>query len=418
MNIINKLTIRHLRQNKKRTLVTIFGVIISVAMITAVTTIGTSFLDLMKRQEISADGEWHVLYKNVDAKQIDAIKKDGQTKSLSVTRNLGYANLDKTKIPSRPYMSVKGYDDFGFRQFNIELTEGRLPQNENEIVISKDIIESAGANYKIGDSITLNIGQRYSLLDNVPSDNLGQNYPFIIDDGKPGEKLVDLKAHNYTIVGMINPPKWEPTWGPGYSAFTYTDESKFGVNDKANVSVIVNTVNKSIYKHAEQLAQSIGIPQKQIEYNNQLLRYYGITNNSSLNMTIYSLTTIILSIIIIGSVSLIYNAFAISVAERSRHLGMLSSVGATRRQKRNSVFFEGAIIGLISIPLGIVSGLAGIGITFYFINSAIKQALDLTEGLKVTVTPFSMIVAIIVSAFTIFISSYLPAEKSVEGDGD
>ena len=95
-----------------------------------------------------------------------------------------------------------------------------------------------------------------------------------------------------------------------------------------------------------------------------LLRYYGVTANDQLRMTLFSLAGIIMSVIIIGSVALIYNAFAISVSERARHLGMLSSVGATKKQKRNSVFFEGAVIGAISIPIGILAGIAGIGITF------------------------------------------------------
>ena len=89
-----------------------------------------------------------------------------------------------------------------------------------------------------------------------------------------------------------------------------------------------------------------------------------------------------MGVIIIGSVALIYNAFAISVSERARHLGMLSSIGATKKQKRNSVFFEGAVIGTVSIPIGILAGLAGIGITFAFINTSLQNALGISEELS------------------------------------
>ncbi|WP_054957977.1 ABC transporter permease [Paenibacillus dakarensis] len=394
MNIMGKLTIRHMRQNKRRTLVTIIGVILSAAMITAVTTMGTSFIDLMKRQEIAIGGEWHVLYEKVNGNQIHAIRQDSETKSLSISRDIGYASVEETKNPSKPYMFIKEYNDYGFHQFNIELTAGRLPKNEHEIVISKEIVESAGVNYKIGDTITLNTGELSSI------------------DDHSGEKLVNLKGHTYTIVGIIKPPIWESVSGGSYSVFSYLDESALGANDKADVSVIVKHVNKSIYTHAEQLAQAAGFPQEQVNYNNDLLRYYGITNDDSLNKTIYSLCAIIISIIIAGSISLIYNAFAISVTERSRYLGMLSSVGATRKQKRNSVFFEGAIIGLISIPLGIACGLAGIGVGFHFISPAFKQAIDSTVNLEMTVTPLPIIVTIIVSALTIFVSCYVPARRA------
>ncbi|MDO0825508.1 ABC transporter permease [Desulfosporosinus nitroreducens] len=131
-----------------------------------------------------------------------------------------------------------------------------------------------------------------------------------------------------------------------------------------------------------------------------------------MNSTIYSLSSVIMGIIIIGAVSLIYNAFAISVSERSRHLGMLSSVGATKRQKRNSVLFEAAIIGLISIPLGIIGGLGGMGITFWFINPMIQGALRGALKLTVSVTPLSILAACVISMMTIFVSAYLPARKA------
>lgn len=169
-------------------------------------------------------------------------------------------------------------------------------------------------------------------------------------------------------------------------------------------------MDSSIYKHAEELAKENKI--ESISYNNSLLRYYGVTNNDGLRNTLLLLSVIIMVVIIIGSVSLIYNAFAISVSERARHLGMLSSVGATKWQKQNSVFFEGMIIGLISIPIGIICGIAGIGITFMFINSMIKDVLGITERLMLIVTPLSLLTACLVSILTIFISTYLPARKA------
>ena len=158
------------------------------------------------------------------------------------------------------------------------------------------------------------------------------------------------------------------------------------------------------------LADAHGI--ETVNFNSDLLRYYGVTNNDQLHKTLFSLAAIIMVVIIIGSVALIYNAFAISVSERARHLGMLSSVGATKKQKRNSVFFEGAVIGAISIPIGILAGLAGIGITFTFINTYLQDALGVTEKLELVVTPASLFIACGISILTIFISTYIPAQKA------
>lgn len=408
MNIVNKLTIRHLKQNKSRTLVTIIGVIISVAMVTAVATLGVSFMELMQRQEIARDGEWHVLYKDVNKEQLEAIKNDEATKTVVLSRDLGYAFLEGSQNKNKPYLFIKEYNTQGFEQFPIELSEGRLPEAGNEIVISEEIAENAKVEYKIGDRIILDIGQRVMLENSEQA--LTQYDSLQTVKGERNETIESSITESYTVVGIIKRPGWERPWAPGYTVIGYIDDSMVGANNTVNAMVVLNEVKRSLFTHADNLAQKNNI--EEIEFNDNLLRYYGVIKNDNLRSTLYSLSAIIMAVIIIGSVALIYNAFAISVAERSRHLGMLSSVGATRRQKRNSVFFEGAVIGLISIPIGIISGLGGIGITFWFINPIIEGALGLTEKFTVSVTPLSILVACAVSIMTIFIAAFRPAQKA------
>lgn len=412
MNIVNKLTIRHLKQNKRRTLITIIGVIISVAMVTAVATLGVSFMGLMQRQSIATDGEWHVLYKDVNKTQLEAIKGDDATKKLVISRDLGFSLLKGSQNEYKPYLFIKEYNTQGFEQFPIKLNKGRLPQANDEIVISDEIAKTAKVEYKIGDTLTLEIGERLGVDSEGNEQVLVQYSSLQAENGEITETLRNTSKVTYTVVGIIDRPIWESTGSPGYTVISYVDEKIMGADDTVNASVVLNKVNKSLYSHAEDVAKINKIDKESIEFNNGLLRYYGVTNDHGLQSLIMSMSVIIMSVIIIGSFSLIYNAFAISVSERARHLGMLSSVGATKRQKRNSVFFEGVIIGLISIPIGIISGLVGIGITFWFINSMIQGALGMTEELTVIVTPLSILVACGVSMLTIFISTYLPARKA------
>ncbi|CAH2715268.1 hypothetical protein BACCIP111895_02452 [Neobacillus rhizosphaerae] len=407
MNIVNKLTVRHLKQNKRRTLVTIIGVIISVAMVTAVATLGVSFMNLMQKQTIASEGEWHVLFKDVNKEQLEAIENDEATKTVVLSRDRGYALLDGSHNESKPYLFVKEYNAQGFKQFPIELSKGRLPKANNEVVLSDHIATNAKVAYKIGDRLTLDVCERITEANDVP---LQQFEPLRMEKGQVIEALKNKTTASYTIVGFIKRPTWEPTWAPGYTVISYVDENMIRADDTVNATVVLKKVQSSLFDHAKQLAKKNKIETP--KFNNNLLRYYGVTNNDSLHRTLLQLSGIIMAVIMIGSVSLIYNAFAISVSERSRHLGMLSSVGATKRQKRNSVFFEGAIIGLISIPIGIIGGLVGIGITFWFINSIIQGALGINEKLTVSVTPLSILLACAVSVVTIFISTYLPAIKA------
>ncbi len=409
MNIVNKLTIRHLKQNKRRTLVTIIGVIISVAMLTAVATIGVSFMDLLKRQTIAEGGNWHVLYHDLNEKQLEAVQKDPNTKEVILSKDRGYATLEGGKDPYKPYLFIKEYNEKGFAQFPIELSSGRYPQKANEVVISDEIKKGAGVDYKIGDVLKLDVGKRHALDEEI-NEPLDQSFSYMTDqNGKSEEKLVDLKTEEYTVVGTIKRPTWEQPWAPGYTILSYLDQEKM---KEVNTSVVLKKLKGSLFADTEKFAKANKIEDQQYEFNYDLLNYSGIIKNGGMRTTLYTLSAIIMTIIIVGSVSLIYNAFAISVAERSRHLGMLSSVGATKTQKRNSVFFEGAVIGLTSIPIGIIAGLVGMGITFMFINKMIEGALGISEKLEVTVTFGSILVAVLVSILTIFISTFIPAKRA------
>lgn len=406
MNIMNRLTLRQLKENKKRTLITIIGTIISAAMITAVATLGLSFFDLLQRDYIANNGEWHVAYKDINHDQLNKLKEDQSFQSLGLVQEKGYAYITDSTHPFKPYFYVRGLDDNGMKQFQINLLEGKLPQSSDEVVISAEFSEVTGVDYKIGDTVQLEVGERY--LEGFDFSEDGQIYSLKEDEEGNKESLINLTEERFTIVGIIEKPTWDYPWAPGISLLTYVEQD--GVL-RANVDayVILKKPNRSIFDDSEDKASQLQIADIQMNYN--LLRYYGLTPNQSMHTTIYGLLAIIIVIIVIGSVALIFNAFAISVSERSRHLGMLSSVGATKRQKRNSVYFEGFVIGCISIPIGIISGLVGIGITFIFINRILED-WNLTEKLQVVFTPGSLLVAVAIASLTIFISTYIPARRA------
>ena len=332
----------------------------------------------MIRNDIIKNGEWHVQYNDVNVHQIEVIEQDSDTKKLVLSSD-GYAVLEESTNHYKPYIYFKNYNGMGMEQFPIEVIEGRLPQNENEIAISEDIRSNAKVDYEIGDQLTFDIGDRWHKTGGTI---LTQNDSLQRLDDTINEELQINETKTVTIVGMIERPSWEPPWSPGYTVIGYVDEKSLSKAETVDALVVLNDVNGSLFKHAKNLAQVNGI--EKVNFNSDLLRYYGVTANDQLRKTLFSLAGIIMGVIIIGSVALIYNAFAISVSERARHLGMLSSIGATKKQKRNSVFFEGAVIGTISIPIGILAGLAGIGITFAFINTSLENALGISERIRVS----------------------------------
>lgn len=410
MNIVNRLTLRQLKLNKKRTIVTIIGSIISVAMITAVCTLGVSFLDLMQRVTIADNGEWHVLYKNVNKEQIEAIKNDEETKTVILSRDTGFSYVKESQNPNKPYIFIREYNRYGFEKFPVNLIEGRFPEKPDEIIISNTIITNGKVDYKIGDVLTFDIGLRYSLINTDKNLSLSQSYALQKNKDGIQEALKIEKTNTYTVVGIMERPVWEPPGAPGYTALSYVDESLISSAETINASVIVKKVKMNIFEHGKELASDNGIDE--YSFNDSLLRYYGVISDDVIKNMLFTLSSIIMVIIITGSVSLIYNAFAISVSDRSRYLGMLSSVGASKIQKRNSVFFEGLVISAISIPVGIIAGIGGIGITFSLINPTINNILTVSGNLRVVVFPSTIILAVLISFATIFISTWIPARRA------
>jgi ABC-type transport system, involved in lipoprotein release, permease component len=411
MNIINKLTLRQLLLNKKRTLITIIGTIISAAMITAVATLGLSFMDIMQRQSIAQNGEWHVKYSKVNQQQLEAIQSNNHVKKAMMNREVGYSYLEGSKNTNKPYLYVLEFDKAAFQHMPIKLMEGRMPEKSNEILLSEAVRTNAKVKYSIGDKIELAIGQRTLTSKDIQiTEPLTQKYGLQYENDKIVENLTQDKKQTYTIVGFMERPDWELTWAPGYTSISYIDQKTVAPNETFDVSVIFKKVNSKLFSWGDKIASANGI--KSYGFNNDLLRYYGIIRDDGVKNMLFTFSGIIIVIIVIGSVSLIYNAFAISVSERSRYLGMLSSVGATKKQKRNSVFFEGTVIGAISIPLGIIAGYAGLGITYLFINPMLERMIDVKEGFRLVVYPSSLLISFLVSGVTILISTYIPARKA------
>ncbi|MDF2568166.1 MAG: hypothetical protein K0R90_1622, partial [Oscillospiraceae bacterium] len=365
MNVISHFTIRSLKHNRKWTIVTIIGIIISTAMIAAVSTFTSSFLALMQNETIAKDGNWHATIFNVSQQNVDKLKNSDFVRETMLSRNIGYSVLKGSENKSKPYLFIKQYDDNSNKNFHVKLISGRMPQNDQELVLSQKVEDNGGIKHNIGEKLTLNIGKRLA----PDGSELYQNAPyqppetFDQDGNDLSEKFIPQYEKAYTIVGIIESPNFEQTWSPGYTAITYLDSKKMNLDDTVNVTLLAEKLNKHFFNEVNEIAKSVGKTKKDVTANTELLRYYGVVEGDNIQSFLYGFAGVIIVIIMLASISLIYNAFAISVSERTRQLGMLASVGATKRQKRKNVYFEGFLIGIIGIPIGILAGIIGIGIT-------------------------------------------------------
>ncbi|CAM4442775.1 ABC transporter permease [Paenibacillus tarimensis] len=401
MNVIWQLTLRNLKLNRSRTVVTLIGIILSAAMICGVATLIASFQDVMVEGAKQTDGSHHATFVNVPLENSKYIEEHAYTETAMLSKRLGYAALDQPANANKPYMLVRSYDKTAFEHFPVKLKEGRLPEKDGELVVSEELLYGKVEKLKIGDTLTLDIGRR--VVDGTPvgEEPLSDN-----------EELEILMTKTYTVTGVIHRPHHETNIEPGVTVISYLDRSQLQPSDKVNVSIVSDNPRK-IYDRAPGMGEEAEA--ERVSYNKELLKFLGVSDRDNVNQMFQIIGLIIILLVVVGSVAVIYNAFAISVSERKKQFGMLSSVGATARQIRRVVFLEGTVLGLIAIPIGILSGIGGIGVTLHFVNRLLMDSLygsNVDVSLRLIVSPYTVLVTVLFVALTIFLSAYVPALRA------
>lgn len=390
MSILNRLTIKNLRLNKKRTIVTIIGIILSTALMVGIGLLFSSFQDLMIRDTISYNGRYEAKYNDVDLIKLNDIKNKNFT--YFYEKPIGFSRIESSN-EYKPYMYITSVNKEYFDE--LKLIEGDIPKNENEIVISNHVITNGEINYKVGDSVTFTYGSR-----NIDGEITLSNSDYV-----EGETLDITNEATYKIVGIVERSNFESYSACGYMAFTLDVN-----NDKGNVNLYVMfNKNKKIIKQSEELAKELGYDDY-ISYNSALLALYGESTYGNIMSTMVSMMIIMLALVSIGCIIVIYNSFAISVMERKKEFGLLSSVGATRRQLSHTVFFEAVIVGIIGIVLGIVGSYIGIGCVVLVINNLIGDILE--YKLCLVTNPLFIIIPVIFMIVVIGVSAFIPSRRA------
>lgn len=390
MSVLNRLTIKNLRLNKKRTIVTIIGIILSTALMVGIGLLFSSFQDLMIRDTIGYSGKYEAKYNDVDLIKLNDIKNKNFT--YFYEKPIGFSKIESSN-EYKPYMYITSVNREYFNE--LKLIEGSFPKNENEIVISNHVITNGGLNYKVGDIVTFKYGKR-----NIEGNDTLANSELV-----DGEFLTNEGTYTYKIVGIVERSNFESYSASGYTAFTVDVNS-----DKGNVNLYVMfNKNKKIIKQSEELAKKLNY-NGDINYNSTLLALYGESTYGNVMSSMGGMMVIMLSLVSIGCIIVIYNSFAISVMERKKEFGLLSSIGATKRQLSHTVFFEAVVVGVIGIILGIIGAYIGIGCVILIINNLISDMLE--YKLHLVTNPLFIIIPVIFMIIVIGVSAFIPSRRA------
>ena len=352
-----------------------------------------------------------------------------------------YVDMDNSTYN---FINSRLYTPGDFSISNIKLSEGKFDRKtakaENGVILVRYSYQESLAkkgkvvlsNYKVGDTITLNVGELKEISENQNANYYDEEQIKKTEQGEQAteNEIVNTTSKTYKIVGIIERPT---TTIEPYEADWFTVITKMQtINKKANIAVLYTKANDYV-KNTENINQMVtaksgtkendfnrvnGLDKTyksykyKIKINKELLSYQGASLDDDTLRTIYGLGAFIMGIVLVSSVFVIRNGFAISITERLKQYGMLSSIGATKKQIKKSVYFEGFILGIIGIPLGILSGIFAIYILVNVVNYILKDYVSSGTLLTYGISWTAIVVSIIVSIVTIWLSCRRSAKKA------
>ena len=444
MNLMKTLTLKNLRLNRKRTIVTIVGIILATALLSALVTLVSSFQYSMIEYQKQKDGDFHVKFSNVKMSELSEFKNNRNIESTFETMGMGFAKLDGCKNEDKPYAYVMATDEAGFERGCFKLIEGRMAKNEDEIVIPRHLKTNGRIDIKVGDEITLDVGKRYdSNTESVISENCAYE--------REAETLTDTVTKHYKVVGIMERPGYgmEDYSAAGYTFVTYSDELAAidnGTKSEASEADTTLTVysrytQKALRNKDAVTADIIGVDEKLFEkannssvemsseesdrflkemenakydiyMNGYLINYECVFPIDGSFKALFTVAAVVALIIILTSVYCIKNSFNISITEKIRQYGMLASVGATRRQIKSSVKTEAAMLGVVGIPVGTMSGILASLILVKVVNALSAGWLNVALSFHTSLP--ALILAVILSIATIYFSATGSARRAAK----
>ncbi|MCP1184335.1 ABC transporter permease [Paenibacillus sp. 1781tsa1] len=433
MNRYTSLTQKYLLGQKKRSILTIVGIILSVTLLTAIGTIGLSFRDKVVRQTVQEYGDYHVSFNGLPGEAVSKVVNNASVESAGIISREGYSVISKTSEKEKQenpfaapyrYLNLKGYDADAMNMLQVQLDSGRLPQNSHEIILSTWSLDRFATKPKLGDSITLSLGERtVASTGEIKSVHGLGDFGWDLDEG-----FRPQKEREFTVVGFMKTGS-NASWSSSFivPAITYEDNVNIDAGKNYFIYVKMKSMNQ-IQAKAEAIISSLKLDQVdqgsavaldkdiqykniRIEYNNELLKLYGKSTYEGVNHSLlYAFAAII--IIIMGCTSaVIYNTFHISVLERTSQFGMLRCIGATPSQIRKLVLKEATILSLIAIPIGLLMGTVFMKLLFYNISFL---ALGFLNDMQMVISLPILIIAGVLGLLTVYLSAIGPARLAAK----
>jgi putative ABC transport system permease protein len=374
MNISLKLAWRYIKNNKKRSIATVVGITLVTLLIVSLILLFNTYQSYMIGT-IRSKSNWETKFNNIKYEDAILLEQNSDIQEVSLVQDLGIDTRNYSENEeSQVHLHLKAYNLNAMKNLGIKVLEGRLPESNNEVVLSRNIA--------------------------------------LLYDYNEIDITINGETKNYKIVGMIDPPDFEEfsIIEDTYSgAITLLDESTLSNEDTVDASVIYKDITK-VYKNSEELVKVLNLYDAEILYNTDLLHYSGIWNmNSEEDLQIIIPLILFIAIICIIDAIFLYSIFNITVLQRKKELANLNSIGASKKQIFSLILLETTIFLLIAVPLGIILSF----IIMFAMITPIQNTLNIENlNIELNLSYYLIIAGILLICLISYLSVIIPALKA------
>ncbi|MBM6775945.1 ABC transporter permease [Collinsella tanakaei] len=443
MNIFTRFSLRSLFGNRTRTIVSIIGIALSCALVCAVLTSVVSMSNMLYERTAADEGSWQVEAANVPADAHRSLEGDGRVAARLDVAELGAIQMgDDNAADYGSYLFAKTWPvnpADGHLISEPEITDGRAPEAPGEIALPHYLKgvqlapcgltaqgENGATTIELGSTVTAQLGERTLryLEDDTGLTVAGTSLQgTFFYEGTVEETFdADLGQVSGTVVGFYRSYGFSSTRAlQGNSVYVYPsgNEVEGALADASDATCVYSILTthdpQDALSIADELSSDIDPQAGGVATHTSLLRWQGVTGSSEVWNTLYMIAGVLAVVIAVAGVSLVYNSFAISVAERTRQFGLLASLGASKRQLRRTVLTEALLLSAVGIPIGLVLGLIGCLAVFQLTGSGLAAMFDVDAyGIQVSVTVSPVVLGISagMALATVLVSAWIPALRA------
>ncbi|PXX77266.1 ABC transporter permease [Dielma fastidiosa] len=398
MNILNVYIKKYLKENQHRTALSIASIALAAAMIFSMSAIMTSIYVSINESLVRSTGNYHAVFTDVNQNFASYLDMNMKIEEEMKVQHYGVSYLSDSMNKQKAYLRLLGFSSSAMQNLDIDLVEGRLPRNSNEIIVSQSLQYEGKIKMVPGLQVVLNLGERVSEAGN----KLDEAAP--IEDN---EQFLPLHSGSYEVVGVFETPNFDYD-NPFYSVITAYDEN-------ADLPMDIYLLYKDIkdtYQVTGSLSQLFKGEYTAFSYNDTLLKYNNVFNERLISFQMLVLIVFFLLFFLIIAGELIFSSFANAYLNREKHLAIFKSIGATGHQIRMMIVYEGIVILGLALPIGLLAGYGFTSGTFYVVNQLLKRIVVSAVQLNFHYTWQLMLLSGGAALFFSFCSMRLAAKKT------